>query len=84
MKKVIGVYLTEEILTRIDSCVLNTKYKISRNQLMNELIEYGLFCYEQDAAVRETIDEEINERVRKRGIESEVNYFNKLVMNAME
>ena len=87
-KKTIGIYVDDEVLHRIRYVASWTGK--SRNQLIAEMLEFSVDCYEQDILkIAPSVDKQLDEVLLKGGIKNEgcteedkddaLKYFDKLV-----
>ena len=69
-KRIIGVYLHEDTIERLE--ILSYHRNMNRNKMINELIQFGVDCYEQDLEKQQETDKEYNESIKYwKGIEEE-------------
>ena len=67
-KRIIGVYLHEDTIERLER--LSYHRNMNRNKMINELIQFGVDCYEQDLEKQQETDKEYNESIKfGKGIE---------------
>lgn len=65
-KRVIGAYLDDDVLNRIN--YLSRMMDISRNRLLSNIVEFGIDCYEQDWKMqRGGLDDEFMKSVKSGG-----------------
>ena len=58
-KRTIGIYVRDDVLERIRYA--SEEMFISRNQLIAELLEFGIDCYEQDEQIRYSVNRKLDE-----------------------
>ena len=58
-KRTIGIYVRDDVLERIRYA--SEEMFISRNQLIAELLEFGIDCYEQDEQIRYSVSRKLDE-----------------------
>ena len=69
-KRIIGVYLHEDTIERLE--ILSYHRNMNRNKMINELIQFGVDCYEQDLEKQQETDKEYNESIKYwKGIEEQ-------------
>jgi len=69
-KRIIGVYLHEDTIERLER--LSYHRNMNRNKMINELIQFGVDCYEQDLEKQQETDKEYNESIKYwKGIEEQ-------------
>ena len=69
-KRIIGVYLDEDTIERVVR--LSYHRKMNRSKMINELIQFGVDCYEQDLEKQQETDKEYNESIKYwKGIEEQ-------------
>lgn len=69
-KRIIGVYLHEDTIERLER--LSHHRNMNRNKMINELIQFGIDCYEQDLEKQQETDKDYNESIKYwKGIEEQ-------------